>query len=309
VSALSTALITGATGFIGGSVARALHSAGNVRVVGTSFRRPGYGVHEWATLDIRLASQVESVVRHFQPDMVFHFAGDRPASNESDSVITAGAENLLVSLQRWAPKATVVIVGSVAEYGPLPPASLPATENSPCHPETAYGRAKLVATQFALDFARRFGMRVMVARLANVIGPGIPATYVVGAILRRIREACVSGAGAIVVGNIEVRRDFVALDDVVVAVLALANRAAPGHVFNISSGVATRVGDLIEQLIALSPGPLQLRTDPALIRDEAAIFYASSEKLQTTLGIVPRVDLRETLRSCWLHEFARMQCV
>ncbi len=190
---IPTALISGVCGFSAKHLVRMLSGEGRVRIAGADLpAEPPADLQlaDYRAADLARADEAAALVRHVRPDMVFHLAGRyRGTSDELYAANLLGGVHLLEALRESSPNARVLVVGTAAEYGPAPPEEMPIAEDHPCRPRGAYGLSKHALSLAALDFARRCGLKVVVARPFNIIGAGVPPSLVVGAVLERAKRA------------------------------------------------------------------------------------------------------------------------
>ncbi len=253
-------------------------------------------------LDLCDAPGVSNALERLRPDVVFHLAGVQ--SGEPPAIYRTnvlGTAHLLETARVTCRRARVLAVGSAAEYGPVERKDLPVKEETPCSPRGPYGVSKHASTLIGLDYARRLGMRVVVARPFNVVGAGIPPSLVVGALAARARKALAAeGDPVIQVGNLESIRDFIAVEDVVDAYVKMAAGEHWGEVFNVCSGEPHTVLEVAEALLSFAPRPVRLEVNPALVRDgEVSASYGSYEKARAAFGFTPATRLKDALRVCW----------
>jgi GDP-4-dehydro-6-deoxy-D-mannose reductase len=143
-------------------------------------------------------------------------------------------------------------------------------------------------------------MAVMIARPFNVIGAGVPATLVVGAIVARLQAALAGPAPrAITVGPTAAVRDFVDVEDVVAGLQAIATLGAPGEAYNLCTGAGHRIADVLAQLLALAEVPVEVRPDPTLAAAGVDALIGSHEKAVRALDWRPMVALEASLRAAW----------
>jgi GDP-4-dehydro-6-deoxy-D-mannose reductase len=303
---MQTALITGAKGFCAHHLARALVANG-VSVIGLD-REPGVPrdtlLQEYLVLDMNNSESLSVVFRQRHIDRVFHLAGK--ASGCPGEMYRANADNtfnLLEVLHRYAPHARVLLVGSAAEYGPVMEAEMPVTEEHPCRPVVTYGISKYAATLAGLDYARNHGMRIVVARPFNIVGSGISTGLLVGAVLKRIKAALAGdGEASISVGNLDTRRDFIAVEDVVSAYIRMLDGEYWGQVFNICSGEPRTIRSVVERLLSFAPRTICAEVDPAFVRtSDVASIYGSWKKAAVTFGFKPSTSLESALQAAWKH--------
>jgi nucleoside-diphosphate-sugar epimerase len=305
------ALITGANGFCARHLARRVAGEDGCSVVGLDVHRDARcdaSFDDYVAADIRDPNALTRIIEKLRPDFVFHLAGlVQGASHDVYRANLLGGIALLESVRAAAPGARVLMAGSAAEYGPVGPSDLPIIEAQPCSPSGPYAISKYAATLAAIDCAKKWGMRVAVARPFNIVGAGVPESLLVGAVLQRIRKALAEDADPIVpVGNLESRRDFVAVDDVVEAYWRLIHAECWGQVFNICSGRPLPVRFVVERLLSFAPRPIRLRVDPALVRTaEAADVYGSWQKAHRAFGFQPSTSLERALCAAWGDTFRK----
>lgn len=301
-------LITGCSGFCGRHLLRRLRAEGGIHILGAGRSRTPSSTEnldDYLPADVCDLNQVVNLVRKAKPDFVFHLAGLADgAAAEIYRTNLLSVLYLLDSLRCYAPDARVLLIGSAAEYGNLPPENLPATESSPCKPTDHYAVSKQAMTLAALKYAERFGMKVVVARPFNIVGAGIPPHLLVGAVVIRAKQALLNGGEPVIkVGNLQTERDFVAVEDVTEAYLRMVLGSFWGEVFNLCSGVPCAVGSVVSLLLSHSKRPIRLGTDPLLVRfSDPKTIYGSYEKANHAFGYKPSVPLKDALRAAWIHE-------
>src|SRR5215207_9357772 len=256
------ALITGAAGFVGGHLSAYAADRG-AEVVGPSREQ----------LDLLDAGAVAATVADVKPDAVFHLAAlasvgeswSAPAETLDNN--TRATLNLLEAVREAAPDAVVLAAGSGEQYGPVPEERLPVTEDEPFRPQNPYAVSKAAADLLSGFYADAHGLRVIRTRAFNHAGPGQSDAYVVSAFAKQIAEAERAGQSELVMetGNLEPRRDFCDVRDVVRAYALLADRGEPA-IFNVCSGVSVPVADILAGLARLTDVSVDQRTDPSRLR-------------------------------------------
>ena len=196
-----------------------------------------------------------------------------------------------------APEAVVVAVGSGETYGPVPEERLPVVESEPLRPQNPYAVSKAAADLLAGFYADAHGLKVVRPRPFNHVGPAQTDAYVVAAFARQIAAAERSGERRLVLetGNLQPRRDFTDVRDVVRAYWELAQLGEPG-VFNVCSGVSVPVADILARLTALTDLEVEQRTDPSRLRKhEVMDIRGSHDRLTQATGWQPEIALEQTL--------------
>lgn len=289
-------LVTGAGGFIGRHLCRALAGAGRsvqawVRpgsLAGASFEPfdSAVGVQE---VDVRQASAVATALADRPPQRVFHLAGIRLIGNDTANLRTMfdtqvqGTLNLLQCLRA---ETRVVVAGSCEEYGSAP---VPFDEARPAQAQTAYAVARLATTLACLSLTEP---AICVARLAVVYGPEQVGDMFIPALLR----ACANGQ-PFAMSSGEQTRDFLYVDDAVRALLALADTpAAMRQVVNVGTGVEVTVREVARQAAHLAGSSAQLKIGAIASRPgEASRYVCAIGKMQALTGWQPQTDLTQGL--------------
>jgi GDP-4-dehydro-6-deoxy-D-mannose reductase len=292
------AFVTGGGGFAGGHLLRLL---------------PGAVAPSRAEIDLLDASAVRAAVRAARPPAVFHLAALASVKRSWDApgeTLVANLRmtvNLLEAVRAEAPEAAVVLASSGEVYGP--PERLPVTEDAPLRPQNPYAVSKAACDLLAGQYADVFDMRVVRARAFNHAGPGQSAEYVVGTLTRQVAEAEAAGAAEVVLrtGNPDSARDFTDVRDVVRAYRAAAE--LPAGVYNVCSGRATSVRELVELLSRVSGLPVRHEIDPERVRaHDVPELRASAERLRAACGWQPEIPLERTVADAleeWRGELAR----
>ncbi|WBB53782.1 NAD(P)-dependent oxidoreductase [Verrucosispora sp. WMMD573] len=214
---------------------------------------------------------------------------------------------LLAALRRTDCRPRLVHLGSVLEHGPQPPGRLADPHRTPL-PGTAYGRAKLAATRAVLAATEAGHVDAVVLRLVNALGPGLPATSLLGRVAGALVPAARAGvATEVTLAPLVARRDFVDVRDAAAAVLAAAERPVTGRVLDIGRGEAVPVRALVRLLVEVSgvPATVVERADPPSWRDATQWSCVDPAAAATALGWWPRRDLYRAVADFWHDELRR----
>lgn len=290
-------LLTGATGFLGSHLARALVLAGaDVHGLG---RRVAAGVDgaglTWHRADLLDPGSVAAAVAAARPSIVFHLAayGTTPAERDEAMAVRVNVEGSLALWQALgATTLRVVAAGSSGEYGA---AAMPAREDAPCAPVDVYGASKLAAGNLLLALGRRDGREVVVLRLFGVYGPGDRPERV----LPHVIASLLAGRPAPLTHG-EQRRDFTYVSDAVDALLLAATRPLEPavQVLNVGGGGCHRLRDVLEAAARLVGADrealLQFGALPSRPGDPQRLC-ASLDAVGKSLGYAARVSLADGL--------------
>jgi GDP-4-dehydro-6-deoxy-D-mannose reductase len=294
----SGAFVTGGAGFAGRHLLELL---------------PGAVAPTREELELLDADAVRAAVRQSAPDTVWHLAAlasvgrswEAPAQTISENV--AMTANLLEAVRAEAPDSTVVLIGSGEIYGP--PERLPVDEDAPLRPQNPYAVSKAAVDLLGGQYADSTGLRVVRLRPFNHSGPGQSEDYVVGTLTRQVAEAEAAGRPEAVVrtGNPDSARDFSDVRDVVRAYVAAAD-LDPGA-YNVASGSAVTVRELIELVRAAARIPVRHEIDPARVRaHDVPEVRGSAERLRAATGWTPEIPLERTVADAleaWRRELSR----
>ena len=291
-------LVTGATGFVGRWLTIELENEGHA-VVAAPPR---------ATFDITHAAAVRDWVAVGRPDAIVHLAGvsfgpDARRDPEGAFRVNVLGTAVVLDAARRVPRPPVVLVsGSSEVYGSPDPGDLPLTETAPTLPANAYGLSKLAQEGVALAAARSAGVPVIVTRSFNHTGPGQRPEFVIPALARGV-VAMKRGVEPIIrVGNVDVRRDFLDVRDVVRAYRLLIEEVAAGRlgeagvVVNVASGESVPIRCIIERLCSIAGCQLRISIDASLVRaDDPPDIRGDASLLGRLTGWARRIPLDQTL--------------
>src|SRR5262245_15006863 len=206
-----------------------------------------------------------------------------------------GTLNILEAARQHCPQARIQIAGSSAEYGWVAPEETPIAETHALRPASPYGVSKVAAELSGLQYHDSFGLHVIVTRSFNHVGPRQGDRC---SIQTFCRQMALIEAGkqepAILVGNLEARRDFTHTEDVARALWLLLDHGHPGQVYNLCSGAATRIGDIVDLVRARGRAPAVVQVDPARLRpSDEPLLLGDNGRLRAATGWEPRIRMEQ----------------
>lgn len=285
------ALITGAGGFVGRHLAAHLESCGD-SVVATDRATGGP--------DILDPGAISGVIRAAAPEVIYHLAGQADvAASWADPVATLrsnaeGTLNVLVAAAE-AGVDRVIAVTSAEVYGNVDPTDLPITELTPLNPASPYAASKAAAEMIATAWANK-GLGVIRARAFNHLGPGQSERFVASAIAARIVRAQDTGVDSISVGNLEARRDFTDVRDVVRAYRRLATDGVAGQAYNVCSGIDRSIAELVQLIFECTGRSVELIPDPELQRpSDLPVLCGDPSKIYEATRWSPQIPIEVTI--------------
>lgn len=259
------ALVTGAGGFVGRHVIAELERCGyEVKKLRFQFSEAGTTPTVLFDRRVRSTDDIVDIVAEYSPTTILHLAGTKRSAFLTE--INVGvALRLIAALRQTGVTARLTLIGSAAEYGHVDEKHLPVREDHPCAPLTPYGMSKHAQTLIGLAAAQE-GLDVVVARCFNLVGSGMPN----GAPLMEIASRIIASksTGKVMVGNLDVERDFVDAADAARCLVNLAELpSASGQVINVCTGQGHQLLKVVESLAQTVSPPPQLLVDPNLTDD------------------------------------------
>lgn len=294
---MPTALVTGASGFTGRYVVKALQVKG-FHVVG--WGSDSAGANESCACDLTDPAAVKAAVSHAKPDWVVHLAAlsyvghaDQEAFYRTNVFGTLHLLSALAELK--SPPARVLVASSANVYGTPGKESI---DESVCPaPVNHYACSKLAMEHMVANYFDR--LPIVITRPFNYTGPGQDARFLIPKIVKHFAR----GEPVIELGNIDVSRDFTDVRDLVDAYLALLESESHSERVNIGSGSATPLRYLVETMNELAGYEIEVRVNPDFVRpNEIPRLQGDNRRLRTLTPWQPRIPLRETLADMLTHE-------
>lgn len=251
-------------------------------------------------LDVTDAAGVDAAIAQAAPDALVHLAARASVAASFGAPESVARTNYLGTLHvlraaaRHAPRARVLFVSSGEIYGGAD-REQPLDEDAPLAPGSPYARSKAAADLLAGAFAAR-GLDVVRARSFNHTGPGQTDAYAAPAFARQLAEMQLGRREPVLhVGNLAAVRDFLDVRDVVDAYARLLDRRVPAGAYNVASGVARPIAEILELLSAAAGVAPRIEVDSARWRPTQALV-GDARRLRRATGWSPAIPLETTLR-------------
>jgi GDP-4-dehydro-6-deoxy-D-mannose reductase len=301
-------LTTGIEGFIGSFLAEHLLQKG-AEVHGIIYHRNKIErlehIKENLLLyecDVNKASCVKTVVQKVKPEVIFHLAAQAyvipswkdPATTIKTNVL--GTLYLLESVRSSHINPVIIVSCSSAAYGDAASQFIPLKETAPLLPLSPYGVSKAAQEMLCYQYFRNFGLKIIRARIFGTIGP------------RKTGDACADFAEQIakiekglqepvmLVGNLSTKRDLTDVRDVVKALWLLKEKGEYGDVYNICSGHAYEIKQLLNQLLHIGKVDIKIKQDQMRMRfSDEPIIVGDNTKISETCGWKPERKINESL--------------
>jgi len=282
--------VTGARGFVGSRLVNRLHGYDH-EVFGADYET-----------DVTRRPALEAAIEEARPDAVIHLAAlSSVAESNTDPsacyrINILGARNILSAVERLAPRARLLLVGSGDVYGSAEPGAAAFSEDDPLRPRSPYGRSK-AAAEYLGTLAAEKGFDVLRLRPFNQLGAGQRDQFVASSFARQIAQIAAGRIQPIMrVGNLESVRDFIDVEDVIGAYVQLLDASVPAAVYNIASGLGVTVQTVLDLLIELGEVEVRVETDPARIRPTDHMV-GNPQRLHSAIGWGASTALRTSLAS------------
>ena len=302
-----TWLVTGIAGFCGSTLAELLTAQG-CRVAGVDVvpmdadtsRRLGAACELYQT-NLADSDALRRLVTEVEPDYVVHLAALTNPAAPLAALYEAnvyGTVHLLDAVQTAAPACTVLIAGSSAQYGLTRPEENPITEAQSFRPITHYAVTKATQDLVGAMYGEA-GVRVIRTRTFNIVGPRQKAAFASASFAKQIVEIERGLRPPVIeVGNLDARRDFVDVRDVVRAYWLALKHGRPGAVYNVCSGQGHSVRELLDGLLALSSvTPIEVRqVEHRLQAADVPAQVGSYERLAADTGWRPEISWEQMMQ-------------
>jgi len=302
------ALITGISGFVGSHLAEYLLENTDWEVAGTVCGPYGNIADLCGTLalypaELSRTDVVRCVLDQSQPDVIFHLAAQPLVSvSRHDPWGTLETNirmqlNILEVVAHDRPDCRVLVVGSSEEYGMTRPDELPIDEDTPLRPLSPYAVSKVAQDLLGLQYHLTHHLHVVRARPFNHVGPRQGLGFVAPDFASQIAAIEAGEQEPLLrVGNLDARRDFCDVRDVVRAYVLLITSGKPGEVYNIGSGESHAIKEILDTLLSLSRVQVAVHQDPKRMRpSEVPEVICDASRLRAETGWETTIPFRQSM--------------
>ena len=304
-------LIIGGAGFVGAYLVRHLKNDLGNDVVVTKMPQEevyvdGVDMSQIGIVNLNILEKdaIVEVLKSVHPDYIYHLAAQSSVSVSwknptlTVDVNVKGGVNLLEALRELDYKPRVLLIGSGEEYGHILPEETPIKEGNVSRPGNIYAATKACQNMLGKIYADAYGLDVMMVRAFNHIGPNQTPIFVVADFCKQVAEIEAGIKEPVMkVGNLSAKRDFTDVRDVVRAYGLLMQKGVAGETYNIGSGHAIAIQDILNMIVANSNMDIRVEVDPARIRPvDVPIIEADITKVCSTTGWEREIELEQTIR-------------
>lgn len=305
VNSMVKALIIGAAGFVGHYLADYLINECHMEVHVTKL--PHETVQNSKViqhnLDIMNRDSIETLLFSVHPEYIFHLAAQSSVGvawknpGLTIDINVKGSLNVMDAIRQLYYKPRILLIGSGEEYGYVRNEEIPIKEDTLLKPGNIYAATKACQNMIGSIYAKAYDMEVMMVRAFNHIGPSQAPMFVVADFCKQIAEIERNKRKpVIVVGNLQAKRDFTDVRDVVRAYALLAQKGIKGETYNVGSGNAVSIQAILDIVLSQTNCKIQIEIDPNKIRPmDAPIIEADITKLYELTGWKPQITLEQTI--------------
>lgn len=300
------ALITGINGFVGEYLSDFLIS-NQIDVYGTVLSEEvsieNISDNKIFKMDLLDKNEVNKIIAEIKPDYIFHLAGQSSVAlswKKPDLTINVnviGTINLLEAVKLYSNKSRVLIIGSSDQYGIVNPEQCPISENTPMNPQSPYATSKKTQEEIAIQYFKAFKIDTIIVRAFNHIGPKQNKGFVIADFASQIAEIEKEKKAAIIkVGNLDAKRDFTDVRDVVRAYYFVMTNGKSGEIYNVGSGITYKIKEILDKLLSLAKVSIYIEKDNDKMRpSDVPLIQCDNSKISTECGWTLQYQIDQTL--------------
>lgn len=304
-------MITGITGFAGSHLVEHLMTIGGLEL---------YGIRRWRSrtehidhlsdeitieeCDLRDSTSVMRIIEKIKPDRIFHLAAQSfvptswHAPGESLTTNILGTLHIFEAVRQTGIDPIIQVACSSEEYGLVHPEEVPIKETNPLRPLSPYAVSKVGTDMLSYQYFESYGLKTIRTRGFNHTGPRRGDVFVCSTFAKQIVEIEKGKKEPVLkVGNLKAKRDFTDVRDMVRAYWLSTEHCEPGEVYNICSGVAHPIDEVLQMLLGMSEAKIEVRQDPERMRpSDVPILLGDNTKFVKATGWSPTIPFEQTLR-------------
>lgn len=259
---------------------------------------------QYKRIDLLDQGEIENILFLFRPNYILHLASYSSVAFSWKNPILSFQNNvniflnLLEVIRKYSLKTRILSIGSSEEYGNINTDDIPLKETARLDPLSPYAVARVSQEMLSKLYSKSYGLDIVMTRSFNHIGPGQSDIFVVSSFVRRILEEKSNDIRKIqlLVGNLNIVRDFLDVRDVVRAYYILLHKGINGEVYNVCSGKAVRLSDVVEMTANLLEVEITPLVDTTLIRpNDNMLIVGDNSKLVNDTGWYPKISLQESI--------------
>lgn len=306
---MKKAFITGITGFAGSFLAENLVQKGyetsgtyltEESLINVKDIRPKIKLRK---VDLQKEAEVKTTIEQEKPDLIFHLAAltapgesfKNPAEFINNNI--AAQLNVFEAARSIGINPAILIISSAEVYGNVKASDLPIDENTELRPVNPYAVSKVAQDFLGLQYFLSYKLPIVRVRPFNHIGPRQSPSFVVSSFAKKIAEIEKGSEPVLKVGNLNAKRDFTAVEDMVEAYAGVIEKGEPGEVYNIGSGKSVEIKYILDTLLSFSNKKITVEEDPSLMRPlDIPEFVCDFSKIKEKIAWTPQILIEDSLR-------------
>lgn len=300
-------LITGAGGFVGGHLLHFLREVHPEAEFHGTLRDNQQRVADLATchvLDLKEPQATFDLIESVRPTAIYHLAAQAFVPMSFDDPWETLENNIRAQLNltqaclKFKLDPRILVIGSAQIYGAVSPEEQPLTENAALRPSSPYSVSKIAQDMLGLQYHLSHQMQIMLARPFNHFGPGQDERFAVPSFALQIARIEAGQQDPIIlVGNLEARRDYTDVRDIVRAYHLIIEKGTPGEIYNVAAGIAYSMQEILDGLLQFAKRDIEVRVDPSRLRSvDIPVIQGDSTRLQQATGWKPEISLEQSLQ-------------
>lgn len=305
------ALVIGGGGFVGPYLVRHLTDDLGYEVTVTKTVKETLTMDNATVrnLDILDMEQIRTLLEEEKADYLFHLAAQSSvAYSWKNPTLTVdvnikGCINLLEAIRLVDKKPRVLLIGSGEEYGHIKKDECPIIEDNVVRPGNIYAATKSCQNMLGRIYSDAYNLDIMMVRAFNHIGPNQTPMFVVADFCKQVADIEKGKQEPVInVGNLSAKRDFTDVRDVVKAYAKLVAGGKRGETYNVGTGHAVAIQDILNKIISMSDKDIEVKVDPGKLRPvDVPIIEPDISKIKSEVGWEPLIPLEQTLRETLEH--------
>ncbi len=291
------AFITGINGFVGNHLSDFLLSRG-FEVLGMDVSEGCKKGVRCYKADLLAVDEVREIIDEVRPDYVFHLAGFSSVKKSFEQpelcrkINVDGTKNLLDAIEDVGINPKILIVTSAEIYGI--PKMIPIKETHELNPDSPYGESRKEQEELCKKYDK---LNIVISRSFPHVGPGQQPLFVVSDFSKQIVEIEKGKEPVMGVGNLEAKRDFTDVRDVVKAYLLAVEKCNRGEVYNICSGNVYSIQEVLDKLLSMSELNIEVEQDESKMRpSDIPVLQGDNSKFREKTGWSPEIGIEDTLK-------------
>ena len=304
-SAMKRSLIIGAAGFVGAYLIDCIAENQDMSIYATKLPNEKVNRDNVTVFDLDIMDKEAIVALLFEvrPDYIYHLAAQSSVGvawknpSLTIDVNIKGSINVMDAVRELYYKPKVLLIGSGEEYGYIKPEEIPINEENRVRPGNIYAATKACQNMIGHIYAKAYDMELYMVRAFNHIGPGQAPLFVVSDFCKQVAEIEKGLREPVIyVGNLDSKRDFTDVRDVVRAYTALIEVGVSGETYNVGSGNAVCVRDILQTIIDMSKVKIEVQIDPNKLRPiDVMTIEADTHKINELTGWKPLISISQTI--------------